>query len=113
MKFLLSLVCIVSFAAVAEAGPLRDWVNSWRPGVIVPLPSYYSPRPCPCPPGFCPCPSPGQFVQPIPAPIYLYPPPRHPSPCPGGQCPLPRPAPKVYTVLPVGPATVLGTSPER
>lgn len=49
VRFLVALVCVVSFAAVATAGPVLDWINAKRPGWVIPKPTNPSPSPSPAP----------------------------------------------------------------
>lgn len=99
------LCCIALAPAGSSAGPIRDWVNSKRPGILIPLPNQYAPFPaCPQAAPACPCPcNPGVGIPATPF---------NPPTCPGGVCPLPRPvAPKTFSILPVG-APVVSATPK-
>lgn len=61
VKYIIAALVLATLCPIAAGGPVRDWFNTVRPGVIVPKP------------------------QPMPSPIIKQP----VSPCPGGQCPKP------------------------
>lgn len=69
LRFLFALAALVLFSADAFAGPVRDFINNHRPGIIIPKRSNCAPAPqakcascgptCACPQGVCPnCPVP-------------------------------------------------------
>lgn len=91
MKFVFSVCAVLCLSAVASAGPILDWIEARRPGVLIPKRGGYLPvQPAqPNPSNGCPC---------VPCPC---------NPCPGGSCPIPGGA----VALPTGPAVNVSPCP--
>lgn len=88
MRSVLAILVLVCLGGVATAGPIRNWIENHRPGIIIPKRSYNP--------------------QPI-GPIYVQPGCPNCPTCPGGTCPAPI-QPEVikgFHALPFGPVQIV------
>lgn len=93
MRFFTAIVLLAVFGGVADAGPLRQWIQDRRPGILIPKQAASFPvnphacNKCTVCGNNCACAGGGSFCADGKCPVQF----RLVGPsCPDGKCPLPK-----------------------